>query len=200
MIMNLEIEAKFQVDDLTAVRQTLLLSGAILENPRVYEKNSVYDDERQTLKNSSRLIRLRQDEKIKLTYKGAPPAQIKSDVKVREEIELEVSDFAKMEQIIGRLGYRPVLIYEKYRETFQLGEVEIVLDELPFGNFVEIEGSEPDIKEAANRIGLDWSQRININYLGLFQKVKVAYNLNFADLTFENFIDVEVDWRALRAD
>ena len=200
MIMNLEIEAKFQVDDLTAVRQTLLLSGAILENPRVYEKNSVYDDERQTLKNSSRLIRLRQDEKIKLTYKGAPPAQIKSDVKVREEIELEVSDFAKMEQIIGRLGYRPVLIYEKYRETFQLDGVEIVLDELPFGNFVEIEGSEPDIKEAANRIGLAWSQRININYLGLFQKVKVAYNLNFADLTFENFIDVEVDWRALRAD
>ena len=196
---NLEIEAKFNVDDLTTVRQALLSCGAILEKPRIYEKNTVYDNEYQSLKNSFRLIRLRQDEKIKLTYKGVPSVQIKSDVKVREEIELEVSDFEKMEQIIGRLGYQPAIVYEKYRETFSFEGVEVVLDALPYGDFVELEGSEAAIKAAVNKIGLDWSQRINTNYLGLFEKVKVTYNLNFPDLTFKNFVDLEIDWRRVDA-
>ena len=197
-MMNLEIEAKFQIDDLVAVRQNLLASGATLDIPRIYEKNTVYDDEEQSLKNSFRLIRLRQDEKIKLTYKGAPPVPVQSDVKVREEIELEISDFEKMEQIIGRLGYRPVLVYEKYRETFTLEGVEVVLDELPYGNFIELEGSESAIKEVARKIGLEWDQRININYLRLFEKVKVAYNLSFSDLTFENFTGLAVNWEKMR--
>ncbi|MEM9777349.1 MAG: class IV adenylate cyclase, partial [Chloroflexota bacterium] len=144
--MNLEIEAKFQYDDLSAVRERLIRLGAILKKERVYEKNTVYDDAQQSLKNSRRLIRLRQDEKIKLTFKGDPPADIQqaAEAKVREEIELELSDFGKMEQILGRLGYEPALVYEKYRETWQVGEVEAVLDEMPYGNFVELEGSEFD--------------------------------------------------------
>lgn len=197
---NLEIEAKFQIDDLAAVRKQLLTCGAVLKKPRVYEKNTVYDDDQQSLKNSFRLIRLRQDEKIKLTYKGEPPVQIESDVKVREEIELEIADFEKMEQIIGRLGYQPAIVYEKYRETFDLDGVEVVLDELPYGNFVELEGSESAIMGVANAIELGWSERININYLGLFEKVKVAYNLTVSDLTFENFIDLKVDWGELLID
>ncbi|MFT5195722.1 MAG: adenylate cyclase class 2 [Cellvibrionaceae bacterium] len=195
IMTNLEVEAKFQIDDLMAVRKRLLNHNAVLKKPRVYEKNTVYDDDQQSLKNSFRLIRLRQDEKIKLTFKGAPPVGTAvSEAKVREEIELEISDFKKMEQIIGRLGYRPVIVYEKYRETFQIDEVEVVLDELPYGNFVELEGSEVAIKSLAKKIEIDWGKRINTNYLMLLEKVKVAYNLDFLDLTFDNFSGVEVDW------
>ena len=121
--MNLEVEAKFQIDDLSAVRKRLIQAGATLKKPRVFEKNSVYDDVHQSMKRNFRLIRLRQDEKIRLTFKGPPPADIAraTEAKVREEIELEVADFDKMGQILGQLGYHPAIVYEKYRETFLSG-------------------------------------------------------------------------------
>ncbi len=194
--MNLEVEAKFQIDDLAAVKKRLLALGGTITKGRVYEKNTVYDDAAQSLKNGQKLIRLRQDEKIKLTFKGPAPADVQqqSEAKVREEIELEVADFDKMEQIIGRLGYEPAIVYEKYRETIEVGNVEAVLDELPYGNFVELEGAEADIKALAEQCGIDWGQRINDNYLGLLQKVKQAYQLDFRDLTFANFEGVSINW------
>ncbi|MEM8860698.1 MAG: class IV adenylate cyclase [Chloroflexota bacterium] len=196
--MNLEIEAKFQVDDLSAVQRRLVELGAVLKKERIYEKNTVYDDAEQSLKNSRRLIRMRQDEKTKLTFKGDPPADIQqvAEAKVREEIELELSDFDKMELILARLGYAPAIVYEKYRETWQINEVEAVLDELPYGNFVELEGSEADIKQVASECKLDWGTRLNTNYLMLFSMVKGAYGLeDLQDLTFENFAGRVIDWK-----
>ena len=54
---------------------------------------------------------------------------------------------AALEFILEALGYYPALVYEKRRETWRLGETEIVVDELPFGLFMEIEGAEKSIKE-----------------------------------------------------
>lgn len=195
-MMNLEVEAKFQYDDLAAIRKRLTGLGANLKTVRVYEKNTVYDDAEQSLKKSRKLIRLRQDEKIKLTFKGDPPAEIQrvAEAKVREEVELELSDFDKMEQILGRLGYAPVLVYEKYRETWRVDEVEVVLDELPYGNFVELEGAETAIKRASAACGLVWEHRLNTNYLSLFGMVKQVLKLSFRDLSFANFEGIHVDW------
>ena len=194
--MNLEVEAKFQIDDLAAVKARLLALGGKITKARIYEKNTVYDDAAESLKNSQRLIRLRQDEKIKLTFKGPAPAEVErlTEAKVREEIELEVADFDKMEQIIGRLGYSPAVVYEKYRETIQVGEVEAVLDELPYGNFVELEGSESAIKALAADCKIAWETRLNTNYLSLLRQVITTYQFEFSDLTFANFEGRPVDW------
>jgi len=62
-----------------------------------------------------------------------------------------------------------------------------VLDELPFGKFVELEGPEAAIKTAAARLGLGWERRILDNYLALMARLKAAHNLPFDDLTFANF-------------
>ncbi len=45
------------------------------------------------------------------------------------------------------MGFMPALVYEKRRETWTLGKTEIVIDELPFGLFMEIEGDESGIRE-----------------------------------------------------
>ena len=37
------------------------------------------------------------------------------------------------------------MVYEKRRTTWEIGDSEIVIDELPFGLFMEIEGSEKEI-------------------------------------------------------
>ena len=90
-------------------------------------------------------------------------------------------------------------MYEKYRETFTLDGVEVVLDEMPFGEFLELEGEETAIRAVAARLGLDWQQRILDNYLMIMGRVKAAYALAFDDLTFDNFRDLPVDVAALFA-
>ena len=129
------------------------------------------EDDEGSLLQQRQLLRLRQDGRTVLTFKGSPPAGTQSEVKVYEELEVMVSDFDTILALFERLGFRPVQIYEKYRETFTLGSLEIVLDELPYGNFTELEGDEAEIKVAAEQLGLDWARRINSNYLALMDKL-----------------------------
>lgn len=189
---SLEVEVKFLVSDTAALRATLLSGGATLVRPRVYERNVRFDTVENDLLAQGRLLRLREDGRVRLTFKGPPPARTApSEAKVHEEIELAVDDYEAMATILQRLGYAPVQVYEKHRETFKWGDVEIVLDQLPFGEFIELEGPEPAIKEAAAHFGLDWSKRIVINYLTMMAMLKELFDLPFEDVTFENFTAVQ---------
>ena len=183
----LEVEAKFYVADLAGLRDRLLESGCTLERERVYERNIRLEDNEGGLLKRRQLLRLRQDGRNVVTFKGEPPAGTQSEVKVREELEITVSDLDTTLAIFERIGFKPVQIYEKYRETFTYGGLEIVLDELPYGNFVELEGPEAEMKPAAALFGLDWSSRINSNYLAMMSLLVQIKQLPFTDLTFSNF-------------
>lgn len=191
---NVESEVKFLVADLAALRGRLLAAGATLRHPRTYERNVRLDTPDGALLGRQALLRLRQDQGIRLTFKGDTIQADRSEVKVREELEVAVSDFDLMAAILTRLGFGPVQVYEKYRETFRLGQVEVVLDEMPYGMFVEIEGhDESAIRAAAATLGLDWSKRLLTNYLALMAMVKEARALPFDDVTFANFARYPVD-------
>ncbi len=194
---NLEVEVKFFVSDLAIMRQRLERVGAESVIPRVYELNIRFDTSDGGLLQRAELLRLRQDTRVRLTFKGPAAADITSEAKVREEIELEVADFDRMATILTRLGYAPVQTYEKYRQTYHWRGVEIVLDELPFGDFVELEGPEAEIKAAASALGLDWSRRVLTNYLGLMDLCRRTFDLPFTDLTFANFDRIPVDMSRL---
>ena len=56
--------------------------------------------------------------------------------------------------ILAALGFTPALVYEKRRETWRLGKVEIVIDELSFGLFMEIEGPEQGIREVESKLAI----------------------------------------------
>lgn len=189
---NLETEVKFLVADESALRARLEAAGAEQVRPRVYERNVRFDDEVGGLLEKGQLLRLRQDDAARLTFKALAKLDRQSEAKVREELEITVGNFDTTAAILERLGFRAQQVYEKYRETFELGEVEVVLDELPFGRFVELEGSEEDIREAARQLNLPWEQRILDNYLLLMARAKTYYSLPFDDLTFENFAGRDV--------
>lgn len=184
---NLEIEVKFLVADESALRARLEAAGAKQVRPRVYERNVRYDDMEGGLFKKGQLLRLRQDDAARLTFKGLAIMDRQSEAKVREELETTVGNFDTAAAILERLGFKAQQVYEKYRETFELGEVEVVLDELPFGRFVELEGGEEEIREAARQLDLPWEQRILDNYLLLMARAKAYYDLPFDDLTFANF-------------
>ncbi|MCP4360864.1 MAG: class IV adenylate cyclase [Chloroflexi bacterium] len=189
----LEVEVKFLVADLAAFRERLISVGGTGKRPRIYEHNIRFDTPDGKLLQKRQLLRLRQDTAVKVTFKGEPAIARQSEVKVREELEMTVDNLETTVLIFQRLGFAPVQVYEKYRETFQWGEVEIVLDEMPFGNFVELEGEETAIKAVAGLLGLKWEQRILDNYLNMMAQVKTRYNLPFNDLTFANFQDITID-------
>lgn len=189
---DLEVEVKFVVSDLKTVRRRLLAAGATLRTARIYERNVRFDNSRNELKGQGKLLRLRQDRAARLTYKGESEQQTHSEARVRHELETEVADFEKMAAILEQIGFEARQIYEKYRETFELGSVEIVLDELPFGDFIELEGDESAIRDASAQLGLDWKKRILDNYLVLMARLKEHHDLPFDDLTFENFAGLEV--------
>src|SRR5678810_782184 len=64
-----------------------------------------------------------------LTYKEKIATE--NGAKRKIEFETSVSDVDATEAIIEHLGYKLTAVYEKRRKYWLLGEVEVVLDELP---------------------------------------------------------------------
>jgi adenylate cyclase class 2 len=158
----------------------------------VFETNIRYEDKNNTLIQKKSLLRLRQDEKTTLTFKSSPSANNR-DFKIFKELEVEVDDFATMGRILEMLGFHPEQKYEKWRETLTLGPVGLFLDRMPFGEFLEIEGQDNDIRDCAAKLGLNWNKRILLSYLEIFDVIKEKLNLRFKNLTFKNFETVNVD-------
>jgi adenylate cyclase class 2 len=137
------------------------------------------------------VVRLRQDTRVRLTYKEG--GELVGGAHSRFEAEVEVSDFETMQTILAKLGYTPAWVYEKHRTTYTFDGVEVVLDEMPYGNFVEIEGDSPEaIGRVVERLELGDAQRFDAGYGALFERVRRVLGLTFTDLTFENFRGVNV--------
>jgi adenylate cyclase class 2 len=186
-----ETEAKFYVLHLDQITKLLDNFQARLIQPRVLETNLRFDLPDDSFRSSGRVLRLRRDTESKLTYKGA--GQNKSGVIDRQEIEFVVGDFDKAKQFLEALGYRQRMFYEKYRATYGLPAVSVMLDELPYGQFVEIEGeTDEEIKAVAAKLNLDWNAAIETSYTGLFENVKKALELPFPDISFQNFEGIRV--------
>ena len=194
-MQNEEIEVKFVLDDLAVMRQRVVDMGAILKTPRTYEHNITYDTAEGRLRQGGRLLRLRRDRRNVLTYKEPLPHE-DADFKVRQEFEVEVSDFAQAQSIVERLGFATSMCYEKYRETFTFEGAEIVLDELPVGNFMEIEATRKQIRAITAALGLDFTARLRASYGDILAAVCTTYDLPLSDMTFDNFRHLTVDLHA----
>ncbi len=188
--MAQEVEAKFYVQKLDVMQQRLEAIGAKLTDPRVKETNLRFDTPGRHLTQAGLVLRLRQDTRARLTYKGADANQ--TGALSRREIEFTVSDFDAARELLEALGYRIALIYEKFRTTYKLDNTEIMLDEMPYGNFIEIEGQGDRLRPIADKLGLKWDAAVQESYSGLFDRLRQRRGLKFRDLTFDNLKDVSV--------
>ena len=121
-----------------------------------------------------------------MTFK-APPAAPDREFKIREELEVEVADFNTTRKIMEKLGLTTVRIYEKWRETFALGDTKLLVDTMPYGPFLEIEGAKSAIRKVSDQLGLTWEERILLNYVEIFEVIRREENLPFYDITFDHF-------------
>ncbi len=182
-----EIEAKFFLLHLAPIRERLLKLGAHCVRERSSERNWRFDTPDGRLASNGEILRVREDDGVRLTYKRRIDRP-----EVRQEIEIEVEQSKKTRALLEALGFEITQVYEKYRQVFHLGEIEITLDQLPFGDFVEIEGSSiADVQFATSQLNLVWERRIDQTYLELFNRLKMERNLPFSDATFDLFSKID---------
>jgi adenylate cyclase, class 2 len=182
---HLEIEVKFFIADPESLCGRLAEMGAAPQS-RLFETNIRFEDREHSLKAKDKLLRLRRDGTCRLTYKSRPEKE-DTEYKVFHELEVTVDDFGTMTAILEALGFHQAQIYEKWRQTYHWRQVELCLDQMPFGWFLEIEGPKQDIQAAARQLGMAWTERILTNYLAIFDLLRCHYGLPFHDVTFANF-------------
>lgn len=185
-----ETEVKLFTPNLEEIQRRLEENGAVRTADRVYEQNVRFEDEAHSLSQRGIVVRLRTDTRARLTYKE--PGGLADGIVSRTELEVEVSDFDTMYWILTKLGYTPYLRYEKYRTTYQLHNTEVVLDEMPYGSFTEIEGDRRDIEHVLALLDLSDARRIPHSYTRLFDFVCRRLGLQMQNLTFENFAGITV--------
>jgi adenylate cyclase class 2 len=191
-----ETEIKLYVPALAPIEARLRELGAVCTAPRVLERNLRFDDPAGHLTRTGQVLRLRQDARARVTYKDESRYDGQNSVRTRFEAEVEVSDFDAMRTIFERVGFQVAMIYEKYRTTYHLGAVEVTLDELPYGSFVEIEGDEAAIRVALDALDLTSARVIGLSYTNLFDVLRGQLGLSARHLTFDDFAGVAVppDW------
>jgi adenylate cyclase class 2 len=179
----LEREVKLRFDSADAARAAIERTEATPLRSRRLQDDYLLDDPGETLRLRRCVLRVRTEAgRSLLTFKG--PVQ-PSPMKLREEIETVVGDGETLLRCFEHLGYRVWFRYQKYREEYALGDATIALDETPVGVFVEIEGSEQGITDAARALGRSEREYILDSYRGLFMESRRSHGLPATDMIFE---------------
>ncbi len=186
-----EREIKLRIEDVRTLLRALAKLRALALTPRVHELNVVFDTPEFTLAAREQLLRIRTESPPGRNRKGRPRSLVtfkrpmlaagssyaRARHKVREEIELEVSDGKALARIFEGLGMNPWFRYEKFRSTFRLPASRawakgllIELDETPIGIFLELEGPAMAIDRAAQALGFEKTDYILSNYMVLYRE------------------------------
>lgn len=168
---NIEIEYKFKVEDKDSL--VSLLDGlADAKKLREYQSNVMFDNLQETMQNTNGRIRVRKigiKGKKELTYKK--PLSSKNGAKREIEYEIEFSDSnTQIENILYEMCFMPKSSYELYRTEWRIRNVQVTLDEYPYGNYIEIEGNEEEIQIVAKELNYDVSKGITKPTDTLFQE------------------------------
>lgn len=110
----------------------------------------------------------------KLSWKKRLPSTTETDIN-KEEVELNINynEYENLMFIIENvLKMKSIESYERYRTIFTNNEVEIAVDEYPFGIAVEIENKSDS--EEPQKIVRKWVKKLNMD-------IKKAYRLSWDD-------------------
>jgi adenylate cyclase class 2 len=183
-----EREVKFLVSDFSPYREALARLGAARKSA-FFEDNIIFDDEQNSLRRKEKVLRLRKADRATLTLKTPVknrelPDGRESQFKVREEYEIDISDFETAERIVTELGYRKTFRYQKNREVYTWGQTSVLLDHTPIGDYIEIEGDENTIRDLCNRLNLSLEKGITKNYMTLYNEFRTLNSGAPEDMVF----------------
>jgi adenylate cyclase, class 2 len=214
-MQSAEIELKFPIADLAHLESLLPALGFLLDTPRTFEQNTLYDTAARTLRESRQLLRIRRYGDLwTVTHKRIPSGAPDSDpnaparYKVRIETETQLGDGPSLGAVFEQLGYFPVFRYEKFRTEWSqftstiegplfsglpdsaqfvspTPHCHLVIDETPIGDYAELEGPPAWIDETLAKLGVDPDTCLTDSYGKLFLTWKQRTGSSVDNLTFD---------------
>jgi adenylate cyclase class 2 len=159
----IEIEVKAKVENPKRIMCSLdVLRGRFLK--KEHQKDTYFNSPFRNFKETGEILRVRKQipGNDVLTFKGP---RLKSKVKAREEIEVNVENGSTIIKLLEKLGYEPWITVEKEREIWRFNKFTLSLDEVKnLGHFIEIEAlveetqSKPEVEQEIlrllNKIGI----------------------------------------------
>ena len=183
--MQAEIEAKFVDVDIEDIRSQLQDAGAILKQPMRDMRRVLIEEDHHAAEHS--FIRIRDEgDKTTLTFKRRTKPDGTTTVDSTQELETTIGDLDVAAQIFKEAGWDYITRQESRRETWHLGDAEIVIDEWPWIQpYIEIEAqSVAAVQDVAKQLGFDWGDAV-------FGSVDVIYTRDFPDMTVRGVIDIK---------
>ena len=200
---NRETEVKIRIADVKDVQRRLRKIGFRLRRSRSLEDNTLFDTPDRKLRRVRSILRLRHyGRQWVLTYKGTPSSD--RLYKSRVEIETEIEKPQALRSIFAVLGLQPVFRYQKYRCHYappsrkgdqgnlrntalrKAAPGEIVLDETPIGDFLELEGSRRWIDRVARQLGYSQRDYSSSSYGALYLEECRKQNTPPGDMLFSS--------------
>jgi adenylate cyclase, class 2 len=165
---SLEREIKLRFDSVDAARAAVAALGAAPRRARRLQDDVLLDAAGGPLERRGCALRVRRDGEVAaVTWKGPV---IPSEMKLREEIETVVGSADALLRVFAELGFAPRFRYQKYRTELALDDLIVAIDETPIGVFVELEGGEASIADAAGKMGRTTDDYVLSSYRRLFQE------------------------------
>jgi adenylate cyclase class 2 len=211
-MQSAEIELKFPIHDLARLESLLPGLGFLLDTPRTFEQNTLYDTPTRTLRESKQILRIRRYGSLwTVTHKrqscASPNISDPARYKVRIETETQLEDGPALGAIFEVLGYAPVFRYEKFRTEWSQvtpfidgplftnpvhpaeaaipAACHLVIDETPIGDYAELEGPPAWIDDTLAKLGVDPSTCMTESYGRLFLNWKERTGGAAENLTFD---------------
>lgn len=182
--MPKEIETKFKIASQNSFKKSLKKIGAKFISKEL-EQDAYYRLPARHLSISA--VRLRSiGNKGIFTIKSLTQGRESRLYKVRDELEVKISDVKTFSEMLRRLGLVPHFRKEKIRETYKWKRAKISIDTLPFiGSYVEIEATKNEIKKIAHLLNLDMKKGIPETYMQLFNYYKILHKKPRLELVFD---------------
>lgn len=182
-----EIELKFSVADLPALRSSADALGFKLVTERTFESNVLYDSPDRQLRSRRQILRLRHyGARCTVTHKRLAEGN-DGDLRYKTRIETEsvVEDGDALAEIFTQLGFGPVFRYEKFRTEWEMTEGHLVLDETPIGVWAELEGPPAWIDRMLEKLNIAPELRTTESYGKIFLRWKEETGSLAGNLTFD---------------
>jgi len=161
--MQKEIEVKFKINSKDKITEKLTKFGGKLR--KTYPQTTYGFFSKDSMeKGIFPRIRVESGQHV-LTVKVRP--KTKTKYFERKEYSIVIDNEKEGIKILELLGFDKIRKFSKKRQEWEFPNVEICLDKLYFGTFLEIEGEKKQIEIMIKNLGFEKRERITKAYLAL---------------------------------
>ncbi len=192
--MEYEVRYYYPLKDIDKIKKKIENINNLTKSNRKYEKTSQFNHSDKNYNFYSKevdgrfRIRITKDineSKCKLSWKRRLATTTESDINKEEEVELNImaNEYDNLIFIVKNvLHMNEVESYERYRTTYSNNEIEIALDEYPFGLAVEIEAkkeenSENIVRKYVDMLNLDANRKYRLSWDDKYEELCKDQNI-----------------------